>query len=100
MYTPTLVDLCACQALRTPIFQRPYGWTPEKAVEYFRDFLANPKANNLFGSVFGYCQTPWSRAAPSANEMFVTDGQHRLVTSTVVAVALLAERESRLKAYE
>lgn len=100
VYTPTLVDLCSCQALRTPIFQRPYGWTPEKAVEYFRDFLANPKANNLFGSVFGYCQTPWSRAAPSANEMFVTDGQHRLVTSTVVAVALLAERESRLKACE
>ncbi|WP_175719839.1 DUF262 domain-containing protein [Burkholderia anthina] len=98
VYTPTLIDLCSCQALRTPIFQRPYGWLPEKAIEYLRDFLTNRKANNLFGSVFGYCQTPWNRATPSANEMFVTDGQHRLVTSTVVAIALLAERESRLAA--
>jgi len=96
IYTPSLADLCACQALRMPVFQRPYGWAPEKAVEYFRDFLSNRHANNLFGSVFGYCQVPWNKVAPTTNELYVTDGQHRLVTSTLAAVALLAEREQRL----
>lgn len=102
VHTPTLIGLCSSKSLRMPVFQRPYGWPPEKAVEYFRDFLTNTAANNLFGSVFGYSQRAWLRSPRDAgeNELYVTDGQHRLVTSAVAAIALLAERESRLAVAE
>ncbi|MFQ3680382.1 MAG: DUF262 domain-containing protein, partial [Pseudanabaenaceae cyanobacterium] len=76
---------------RVPSFQRDYSWNTENWEDLWQDILElhdNPKASHYMGVIV--LQT--SRA--SEKEFTVIDGQQRLVTLSVIAIAVIHKIQS------
>lgn len=94
----SLQRLVAFRELRMPLFQRPYQWgspgeNRDKALKYFERFLQNREANLFFGSVFVHAAHRYDYARDETVKVQLSDGQHRVVT--VVLAAMAVERRLR-----
>lgn len=94
----SLQRLVAFRELRMPLFQRPYQWGApgehrDKALKYFERFLQNRDANLFFGSVFVHAAHRYDYARDETVKVQLSDGQHRVVT--VVLAAIAVERRLR-----
>lgn len=94
----SLQRLVAFRELRMPLFQRPYQWGApgehrDRALKYFERFLQNRDANLFFGSVFVHAAHRYDYARDEAVKVQLSDGQHRVVT--VVLAAIAVERRLR-----
>ena len=91
-YQPSLKTILAYPRLSVPLFQRPYSWgAPKKdfaARNYFLEFLANREANSVFGLVILYAATRYDFEHGTSIEAYIADGQHRLVTVVMGALAV------------
>lgn len=91
-FQPTLKTLLGYAKLSIPLFQRPYSWGgPEKenaAKSYFSEYLADPHAVNFFGFIILYSPTRHDFKNDTNVEVHIADGQHRLVTVVLAAMAV------------
>lgn len=84
--------------IKMPYFQRPYGqgWSDvyeggkSKASSFFMDFIANEEQNSFhLDYIIAYTQQPQSSGSSNEfnyaenkeNDIYLTDGQHRIVTT-------------------
>lgn len=90
---PPLVRLLSFEGLQLPTFQRHYGWGEkgalEKGVEYLANFLLNKERHPIFGSVYIYSDQRYNYDIDDGIRVWVSDGQHRLVTVVLSAKAIL-----------
>ncbi|NJO78978.1 MAG: DUF262 domain-containing protein [Cyanobacteria bacterium RM1_2_2] len=86
---------------RVPLFQRDYSWTEENWEDLWQDILAlhaNPDSSHYMGALV------LQSSSTSDKEFTIIDGQQRLVTLSIIAIAViekiqnLVEREEQKEA--
>lgn len=95
-----LAELLRLPAVKMPFFQRQYAWDSSngKALAYVFDFLAASVDNNHLDYVLTFVHQPVGSQSShfitfqdlhTVHHMFLTDGQHRMVTALMAAMALM-----------
>lgn len=92
----SLLRLVWFHEIGMPLFQRPFNWGSsgenfDKALQYFDRFLQNKEANLFFGAVFVHATRRYDYARDEAVSVQLSDGQHRLATVVLAALALNAQ---------
>ncbi len=84
------------KSIKMPIFQRKYSWgessKKNKALDYFK-FLTSTETIDFLGNFFCYSKEPIDIGGDLSNtfknnELFLADGQHRLITIVLAAHAI------------
>lgn len=92
LYQPSLKTVLAYHRLSVPMFKRHYSWgAPEKkfaARSYFLEFLTNRNANDFFGHIVVYSATRHDFEKDDNANVYLVEGQHRLVTVVLGALAV------------
>lgn len=89
---PLLTTLLAYSRIELPLFQRYYSWggadKETAASVYFTRFLANPRASKMLGNILIYSAKRAEFQSDTRAEVYLADGQHRLGTIVLAAVAV------------
>ncbi len=78
----TIKALFESSFLIIPRFQRPYSWDKENINDFWEDIFASGGDDYFLGAMVFF------RTQPSSSELYVVDGQQRLLTITLLLCAL------------
>lgn len=82
---------------RVPLFQRDYSWTEENWEDLWEDILAlhiNPESSHYMGAIV------LQSSSTSDKEFTIIDGQQRLATLSIIAIAVIKKIQNLVEREE
>ncbi|QOF73653.1 DUF262 domain-containing protein [Aminobacter sp. SR38] len=87
----TLSELFASNTFTVPVYQRAYAWDEQQCEDFIRDLMEHPQGDqskrHFLGTVLLAARLP----GDFRNRFDVVDGQQRLTTTTIFAIAAIAK---------
>ena len=86
----TLFELFASSTFTVPIYQRAYAWEERQCEDFLRDLAEHPQSNPLRRHFLGTVLLAAKPPGDFRSRFDIVDGQQRLTTATIFAVAAIA----------